>query len=280
GECVMRRVATDEGFRMRPDSLREMITRDKKAGLLPWMVIASAGTTDTGAVDPLADIGDIASAHGLWFHIDAAYGGFFVLCEEGRKMLTGIDRADSVVMDPHKGLFLPYGCGAVLVREKHKLQAAHSYQAHYMQDADEAADEYSPADHSPELTRHFRGMRLWLPLKLFGVAPFRACLQEKLLLARHFYHEVQEIPGFEVGPCPDLSVVTYRHVPRRGDANEFNKRLVREVQRDGRVFITSTMLDGKFTLRFIALCFRTHLDTVELALEILREKTRYLQENV
>jgi glutamate/tyrosine decarboxylase-like PLP-dependent enzyme len=114
---------------------------------------------------------------------------------------------------------------------------------------------------------------MWLPLKLFGVKPFRACLQEKLLLARHFYKEIQKLEGFEVGPYPDLSVVTYRYKPKRGDANEFNKRLVEAIRRDGRVFITSTMIDGKFTLRLAVLCFRTHLDTIESALEVLREKS-------
>ncbi len=273
-EVVLRYVQMDERFRMRADSIQKTIESDKRAGLRSWLVIASGGTTDTGAVDPLSDIGEIARDSGLWLHVDAAYGGFFVLCDDGRRILAGIDGADSVVMDPHKGLFLPYGTGAVLVKERRLLQAAHSYQAAYMQDADEAADEYSPADHSPELTRHFRGLRLWMPLKLFGVAPFRACLEEKLLLARHFYEEIQRIDGFEVGPPPDLSVVTYRYVPKRGDANEFNRRLVREVQRDGRVFITSTTLNGTVTLRLAVLCFRTHLDTIERALEVLERKAK------
>jgi glutamate/tyrosine decarboxylase-like PLP-dependent enzyme len=279
-ECVLRHIEMDDRFRMRADSLQTTIGEDRKAGLNPWMVIASAGTTDTGAVDPLEPIGEVAAANGLWFHVDAAYGGFFALCDDGKEILGGIEKADSVVMDPHKGLFLPYGCGAVLVKDKTKLQAAHSYQANYMQDADEAEDEYSPADHSIELTRHFRGLRLWLPLKLFGVAPFRACLQEKLLLARHFYEEIQKLDGFEVGPSPDLSVVTYRYIPHKGDANEFNRRLVDEVRREGRVFITSTMIDGRFTLRLAVLCFRTHLETIEQALEVLREKAAYLESNL
>ena len=279
GECVMRTVALDDRYRMRADALERAIEEDKRAGLRPWLVIASAGTTDTGAVDPLPDVGDIAERHGLWFHIDAAYGGFFVLCDEGREILRGMESGDSIVMDPHKGLFLPYGTGAVLVKKKDHLQAAHAYQANYMQDADEAADEYSPADHSPELTRHYRGMRMWLPLKLFGLSPFRACLEEKLLLTRHFYEEIQKIEGFQVGPYPDLSVMTYRYVPARGDANEFNRRLVGEVQKDGRVFITSTMLEDTFVLRLAVLSFRTHLDTIEQALEVLKEKVHAIEGN-
>ena len=179
-------------------------------------------------------------------------------------------------MDPHKGLFLPYGSGALLVRDKQKLFDAFWYQANYMQDALNGAEELSPADISPELTKHFRGLRLWLPLKLVGVAPYRAGLEEKLLLARYFHEKIQTIDGFEVGAYPDLSVVTYRYIPKRGNADDFNERLVKAVQIDGRVFISSTMLDGKFTLRLAVLSFRTHLATIDLLLEILKEKVKLL----
>ena len=121
-----------------------------------------------------------------------------------------------------------------------------------MQDTLSMAEELSPTDLSPELTKHFRGLRLWLPLKLFGVAPFRAALAEKIELARYFYNKIQEIDGFEVGPTPDLSIVTYRYLPPRGDVDEFNQRLLQEVVQDGRIFISSTQLDGRFTLR---LCY-------------------------
>jgi glutamate/tyrosine decarboxylase-like PLP-dependent enzyme len=140
------------------------------------------------------------------------------------------------------------------------------------------AEELSPADLSPELTKHFRGLRLWLPLKLFGMAPFRAALAEKIELARYFYHKIQEIDGFEVGPYPDLSVVTYRYVPAHGDADQFNQRLIQEVVRDGRIFISSTQLDGKFVLRLAVLNFRTHLEAIDLTLEILAEKVKQLAE--
>lgn len=271
-ECVVRHIPLDGSYRMIPSELERAITSDRSAGLNPWLVIASAGTTDVGAVDPLSEIGDLARRLGVWFHLDAAYGGFFVLCESGKNVLRGMETPDSVVMDPHKGLFIPYGSGAVLVRDKQKLLASHHYQANYMQDALSSTDELSPADLSPELSKHFRGLRLWLPLKLAGVAPFRAMLEEKIQLARYFYQTVRLIDGIEVGPMPELSVVTFRYVPRSGDANEFNKKLVHEIQMDGRVFLSSTVLDGKVTLRFAALSFRTHQDTVDQALEILGEK--------
>jgi glutamate/tyrosine decarboxylase-like PLP-dependent enzyme len=277
GTAVQRTIATDNQYRMDADALEQTIKQDKQAGLRPWLVIASAGTTNVGAVDPLTAVGHIAQQHSLWYHIDAAYGGFFVLCEEGRKMLAGMNTADSVVMDPHKTLFLPYGTGALLVKDRQKLYQSHQASAHYMQDALDAVEELSPADLSPELTKHFRGLRLWLPLKLFGVAPFRAALAEKIELARYFYHQIQTIDGFEVGPHPDLSVVTYRFVPKRGDADEFNRRLLQAVVADGRVFLSSTQLDGKFVLRLAISNFRTHLHAIDLALEILAEKAELLR---
>ncbi|MEW6469481.1 MAG: aminotransferase class V-fold PLP-dependent enzyme [Bacteroidota bacterium] len=282
GECLIRYVPLDERYRMKASELEKQVAADKKKNLNPFLVIASAGTTDTGAVDPLHEIGKITAKHKLWYHIDAAYGGFFVLTKEGKKKLKGIERSDSLSIDPHKGLFLPYGLGAVLVRDRSKLQASHYYTAHYLQDAPEQNEEPSPAELSPELTKHFRGMRLWLPLKLHGLRPFRACLEEKLLLAKYFYAEVQKL-GFECGIEPELSVVVYRYIPKKNartggeDANAFNKKLLEEVVADGRVFISSTMLKGKFTLRFACLSFRTHLKTVDTLLHVLKEKINKLE---
>jgi glutamate/tyrosine decarboxylase-like PLP-dependent enzyme len=147
----------------------------------------------------------------------------------------------------------------------------------YMQDGLDAVEELSPADLSPELTKHFRGLRLWLPLKVLGVAPFRAALEEKLLLTRYFHQQIQEIDGFEVGPEPDLAVAIYRYVPQRGDPNEFNQRLVRELHRDGRIFVSSTVVDGNFVLRLAVGVYRTHLADIEETLAVLAEKARKLE---
>ena len=276
-ECVRRTIAVDDRWRMQADALAAQIEADRGEGLLPWFVVATGGTTDAGAVDPLADIADIAAAEGLWLHVDAAYGGAFLLCEDGRRALAGIERSDSAVIDPHKGLFLPFGSGAILLRERERLAAANRYHANYMQDAFRPDVELSPADLSPELSRPFRGLRLWLPLKLFGLGPFRAALEEKLLLARYFHRRLDELPDWETGPPPDLSVVTYRYRPKRGDADEFNRRLLTAVQEDGRVFISSTLLNGRFTLRLAVLHFRTHLAEVDTALDVLQHYARKLQ---
>lgn len=275
--CVVRRVPVDDCFRMRPEALEQMIIADREQGLQPWLLVAAAGSTNTGSVDPLAALGQIASEQGLWYHVDGAYGGFFILCDEGRRRLKGIELSDSVVMDPHKTLFLPYGTGAVLVRDRATLAPSHHYTADYMQDTEQAIEELSPAELSPELTKHFRGMRLWLPLKVVGLAPFRAALEEKMLLARYFHQTLQTVEGFEVGPEPDLSVVIYRYVPRRGDPDAFNERLAHALQQDGRVFVSSTRVQGKFVLRAAIVSFRTHLDDVQETIRVLQETARKLE---
>jgi aromatic-L-amino-acid/L-tryptophan decarboxylase len=176
------------------------------------------------------------------------------------------------VLDPHKGMFLPYGTGIVLVRDVQKLAAAHWYMGNYMQDATREPSELSPADVSPELTKHFRALRMWLPLILVGTTPFQAALDEKLLLARYFHEEIQTL-GFEVGPFPDLTVVTFRWAPAGVSlerANEMNQAIIEGVRRDGRIFLSSTLLDGRFTLRMVVLAFRTHRRAIDLALQILR----------
>jgi aromatic-L-amino-acid/L-tryptophan decarboxylase len=267
-QAIQRTVIVDDHYRMEPASLEALIEADKQAGLQPWMVIASAGTTNTGAVDPLQQIGEIATAHRLWFHIDGAYGGLFKLCPEGQAVLQGTEYSDSIVVDPHKTLFLPYGTGAVLIKDAGKQFAAFNAHADYIEFVHDN-NELSAADLSPELTKHFRGLRLWLPLKLLGVQPFQAALSEKIALARYFYEQIKHVPGFEVGPYPDLSVATYRYMPARGNVNEYNQRLMEAVLREGEIYISSTRLDGQLMLRAAIMSFRTHLEDIDIALDRL-----------
>lgn len=271
GEAVLRFVPVDGAFRMRADACEAMIAADRTAGLRPWLLVASAGSTDSGAVDPLESLADVAKAHEVTLHVDAAYGGAFALCAEGRRVLGGIERSDSVVVDPHKGLFVPFGTGLVLVKDREAMVRAHSYQAPYLRDADEISGLVSPADVSPELTRHNRTLRLWLPLKLHGVAAFRAALEEKLLLARYFHQRMGELDRFAVGPPPDLSVVTFRLASVRSGSDEANRALARAIQQDGRIYISTTVLDGKVTLRLAVLNVRTHREHVERAIEVIVE---------
>ena len=222
-DCNKRAIPMDDRFRMDVAKLEQAIIEDKAAGLKPWLIVSSAGTTDTGSVDPTDAIAIIAEQHELWLHVDAAYGGFFLLCEEGRQVLRGLDKAHSIVLDPHKGMFLPYGSGAVLVRDVRWLAQSQAYQADYMQDAATNTGQYSPADLSLELTRPFRGLRFWLPLKLFGIAPFRSALAEKICLARYFHEQLEATANWEVGPYPELSVASFRYVPQSADADAFKQ---------------------------------------------------------
>lgn len=279
GECIVQYIALDDAFRMRPDLLEAAIKRDRKNGLNPWLIVATAGTTDTGSIDPLERLADIASRYDLWFHVDGAYGGAFALCDEGKRILKGLEKSDSTVIDPHKGFFLPYGTGVVLVKEGRKLHQAHAYDAHYMQDKETliTTGEFSPADLSPELSRHFRGLRLWLPLKLAGTAPFKAALKEKILLTRYFHEQIQEIEGIETGPYPDLSITTFRYIPKRGSANRFNEKLMESIRNHGKVFLSSTQINSSFVIRCAILSFRTHLEHVEEALDIIKTELEKLK---
>lgn len=267
-DIIIRYIAVDEHFRMVPARLESQIRDDLKEGLRPFMVIGTAGTTDTGAVDPLNEIADLAEAYKLWYHVDAAYGGFFILTSK-RPLFKGIERADSIIVDPHKSMFIPYGLAGVLVRDSKALLHSNCYSGNYMQDA--AGEELvkSPANLSPELTRHFRGFRLWLPLQLHGIEPFKACLEEKLLLIQYFRLKLKEA-GFELGPEPDLSISYFRY-PFKDQAEEKNKELLAEIHRDGEVYFSSTLINGQFVIRIAALSFRSKRETVDKAVQKIQE---------
>jgi glutamate/tyrosine decarboxylase-like PLP-dependent enzyme len=254
---------------MSVDALEQALEADKRNGIRPWLVVASAGTVDTGAIDPLLEIAELCRRYGAWFHVDGAYGGLFALCDQGRELLKGIEHADSVALDPHKTLFLPYGTGAALVRDGRLLQDAFSASGEYIRPLGESEVGPSPADLSPELTRHFRAMRMWLPLQIAGVAAFRAAQAEKLALARYFHARLSEIDGWDAGAAPDLSVVAFRYLPKSGDVDEFNERLIRRVQQEGRIMLSGTRIDRSFRLRCAILSFRTHIEHIDDAIETL-----------
>ncbi len=254
-------VATDDCFRMSVEDLRKRIAADRAAGLIPWMVCVSAGTTNSGAVDPIEEILTVSRSERMWSHVDAAYGGFFLLTRQGKKLLHGLHEADSVVLDPHKGLFLPYGCGAVLVKDGAKLRGSFASTADYLADVNEMGG-VSAADYSPEGTRHFRGLRMWLSLTVNGLENYRAALDEKLLLTKYAYERLQTIDGIVLGPEPELSCVVFR--ASAGDSA--TKNLIGRIVKRRNVYVSSTRLDGKLHIRFCILSFRTHLAHVDRAL--------------
>jgi glutamate/tyrosine decarboxylase-like PLP-dependent enzyme len=276
GRSPKRVIATDDSYRMSVEALEQALEEDRRNGIRPWLVIASAGTVDTGAIDPLPEIAKLCRRYGAWLHVDGAYGGLFALCDEGKALLRGIEQADSVALDPHKTLFLPYGTGAVVVRDGKLLQQAFSASGEYIRPLGESEVGPSPADLSPELTRHFRALRLWLPLQIAGIAAFRAAQAEKLALARYFHARLSEIDGFDPGPPPDLSVVAFRYLPNSADADDFNERLMRHIQQEGRVMMSGTRIDGRYYLRCAILCFRTHLEHVDDCLDAVMRGVKAL----
>ena len=270
-DVIIRNTDMDEHWRIDVDLLKRQISKDKADGLNPFLLIATAGTTDTGAVDPLLRMGEIARENNLWYHIDAAYGGFFILTRAKKELFKGIEMADSLVTDPHKALFIPYGTGAVLVKDKDAVFHSHQYTANYMQDSILSnINIYHPADVSPELTRHFRALRIWLPLQIHGIEPFVACLEEKLLLTSYFRSKLVEI-GFKTGPRPDLSISYFWYPSKTVDEDIFNKKLLEMIHKDGNVFFSSTTINKKFVIRLAILSFRTKLKTIDKAIEILNK---------
>jgi aromatic-L-amino-acid decarboxylase len=266
---AIRAVACKSDLTMDPDALVDAVAADRASGRCPFLVVASAGTVDTGVVDPIGALLDVVRTEDLWLHVDAAYGGFFQLTERGRALFAGIERADSITLDPHKGMFLPYGTGCLLVRNGDLLRRSHQVEAHYLQDLADDPDIPNFADYSPELSRDFRGLRVWLPLHLHGVGAFRAALNEKLDLARIVYEGLSAEDALEVPWDPPLSIVAFRL--RDGDASA-NRALLERINATARVFLSSTVIDGRFTLRVCVLAHRTHRDRIDETIEIIRKE--------
>jgi aromatic-L-amino-acid decarboxylase len=270
----VRILPADERFRMDLGALELAIESDRRAGLRPFLVVSTAGTTNTGAIDPLGGIADLCARRGLWHHLDGAYGAFFRLVEELGPALDGLERADSLTLDPHKGLFLPYGTGALLVRDGSALRAVHSTGADYLP---RAADEefYDPAQYGPELSRGFPGLRVWLTIKLYGTARLRAALVEKRELAVWATRRLAEIPGIAVVAPPELSLLAFRlELPGAAPADQdvATRRLLERVNARGRVMLTGCTVAGRVLGRICVLSFRTRRQEVETALAHLAEE--------
>jgi aromatic-L-amino-acid decarboxylase len=262
----VREIPTDAAFKMRVDLLRDAIAQDRGAGRLPFCVVGNGGTTNTGAVDDLPALGALCAREKLWFHVDAAYGGFFALTRRGKTALAGLEHADSITLDPHKGLFLPYGTGCLLVRDVAQLKAAHQVTAAYMPPSQQDAGHWDFADLSVELSRDWRGLRVWLPIKMHGAKVFRAALDEKLDLARELAQRLATLPDVEVVE-PTLSLLAFRLVPpglAAEDVDSLNRKLLGAINARQHVLLTGTVAQGKFWLRVCVLSFRTHENRMDV----------------
>lgn len=272
-----RLLPSDEHCRLPLEVLQQSVAADRAAGWRPLAVVAQAGTTNTGAIDDLSAIGQLARAEGLHFHVDAAYGGFFLLTERGRRALTGLELADSVTLDPHKGLFLPYGTGCLMCREREWLRQVFAVRGEYLPPASPHEDTFDFCDLSPELSREFRGLRVWLPLQMHGVAAFRDCLDEKLDLARLAADRLRAMPDVELAAPSPLSLVAFRlRRPGWSDAevNHRNQEFLQQVNSHGRFLLSGTTVRGQFLLRLCILSFRTHRQQIAECLDWIERTAR------
>ncbi len=267
----IRRVGIDGRRRIDAKALAHAIEADRMKGLQPFLIVANVGTTNTGAIDDIPRLVSIGRNHSMWVHADAAYGGFFRLASAGPGLMPEIEECDSITLDPHKGMFLPYGTGCLLVRDPENLKRAHSMDAEYLHDV-RAQESPNFSDLSPELSRDFRGLRIWLPLILHGANAFRDAIEEKLMLTRWAYERLKADPRFEVLDEPQLSVVAFRLRGEGAASDRQNEDLQQRVNARGRVFLSSTRLDGRYVIRLCVLSFRTHLDRVRDAVEAIRQE--------
>ena len=258
-----RLVPSSDDFRMDLAELRRLVGEDRANGLTPVAVCANAGTTSTGAIDPLAEMADWCANEGIWLHVDAAYGGFSLVTEEGRERLAGIDRADSVGLDAHKWFFQPYEAGALMVRNAQHLEGAFTIGNDVLQDTVWGANHPNFADRGLQLSRTARALKIWMSVQTFGMAAFRAAVQNGLDLARRAAAYVESSPMLESMAPVSLGILCFRVNPGGHDEaalEQANRKVLAQVFWDDLAFLSSTSLKGVFALR---LCILNHTTTWE-----------------
>ena len=275
GRDSLRPVPLDDRRRMDPRALAAAVAADVAAGVTPMAVVATAGTTLTGAVDPVGAVADVVQGSGAWLHVDGAYGLPAACTEVAGHLFAGLDRADSVSVDAHKWLFVPKACGILLVSDPTTLRAAFRHDASYML---EEEGYIHPVDETMEYSRAFRSLKLWTALRAHGAQAFRDAITTTIELARELAQAVRERPGLELlVPEPELSTVPFRRLPSRGDPDEHNRRLARALQEDGRVYVTSAVVDGRTCLRPCIVNFRTTRADVLAIVDLADELGRRLE---
>ncbi|HEY7769311.1 pyridoxal phosphate-dependent decarboxylase family protein [Longimicrobium sp.] len=256
----LRKLAPDEHYRLRVDDLAAAMDADAAAGLRPFCVVANAGTTSTGAVDPLAEIADLCRARGVWMHVDGAYGGAAVLTDEGRAILHGIGEADSIALDAHKWLFQPVECGCVLVRQAEDLKDTFRMVPAYLRDNDLSAEEVNFRDWGVQLTRGFRALKLWMTIQVFGMHAMRAAVGRGMRLAEVAEEELRALADWEIVTPAQLGIVTFRHRPNGIDgaeADDLQRRIATGLAADGYALLSTTELRGRTVLRLCTINPRT-----------------------
>jgi len=279
GHENLRKVPVDAAFRMNVAALDTAIAADRRTGRLPIAVVATAGTTSTTSVDPLVDVAKIARREKLWLHVDAAYAGAAAICPEYRQLMTGLEEADSIVVNPHKWLFTPVDCSVLLLREPDALKAAFALTPEYLKTSEGAGGATNLMDYGPQLGRRFRALKLWFVIRAFGVDGLRERIRAHCALAREFAQWVEKEPGFELcAPLP-FSTVCFRAVPpgTPEEQDAFNERLLGSVNGEGPVFLSHTRLRDRFVLRLAIGNVRTAREHVAKAWELITRAARTLR---
>ena len=261
----VRMVPTDEHFRLDMNELHSMIVEDQKSGLTPIAICGNAGATNTGAIDPLDEIADYCESEEIWFHVDAAYGGFAILTDRGAGLLKGLERADSIAMDAHKWLFQPFECGCLMVKDIQKLEKAFSVQPEYLQDTQWGRDHPNFGDRGLQLSRSFRALKVWMSVQTFGMAAFRRSIAQGIELAERAEAYIRESDVLHIANPASLGVVCFRVNSRAAELNneeleEINKAVQARVIEEGVAMMSSTRLRGLYSLR---LCILNHTTTWE-----------------
>ena len=261
-------VPVNDAFQMDVRALSAQVESDRAAGLHPVCVVATAGDVNTGAIDPLDAIADVCARAKLWLHVDGSYGALAARSTHVGGRMNALDRADSMSLDPHKWLFAPVDAGCLLVRDAAALQRAFSTGAGYIDViADRDMSEFAYWDHGPELSRRFRALKIWFLLKVHGARAIQDAIDANIMVARHLAAIVDESTDFELMAPAPLSIVCFRY---RHRDDEFNKRLMVEVQRDGDSYLSNATINGRFALRACIVNFRTTAADVERLLETIR----------
>ena len=265
----VRVLPTDADQRLQPETVAAAIQSDAAAGRRPLAVVAAAGATNTGAIDPLGDLAAVCRRHGVWLHVDAAYGGFAALTERGRRALAGLELADSVTLDPHKWLYQPIECGSLLVREGHLLRDAFQIEQDYLQDAAGHEGEVNFGDLGLQLSRGFRALKVWLSVSHFGVPAFRTAIDNALDLAELARRRIAEDDRLETIAPGELGITCFRRRVEgtEDEAARVNAALIASYEASGRGLVLSTRVDGRYAVRLCVLNHTTRAEHIEAVLD-------------
>lgn len=277
GHNNLRKIPVDSDFRMNIDKLNEQIQKDRQEGFYPACVVGNAGTVNTGAIDPLNDIADVCEREQLWFHIDGAFGGVGILSNQVKHLFAGIERADSLGIDPHKWMYIPVECGCAIVKNKDAMRDTFSLVPSYIQD-----DRQLPwfSEFGPQQTRSFRALKLWFAIKHIGIDGYRHLISRDIQLAKSLQEKIRNRSDFQLVSTGPLTVTCFRYLPQNiSDIETINRSILAQIQKQGDVYLTSTELNGEFVIRANIINFRTNENDLDFLLDKIAEAGKSLSKN-